>query len=80
MTATQPMVGNSLAMREIQGYVGRLAATECPVLITGETGTGKELVAELIHRHSGRRQKPLLCMKGAVSLPTDQLSEGSKYP
>ena len=71
------MVGNSLALREIQGYVGRLAATDCPVLITGETGTGKELVAELIHRHSGRRQKPLVCLNCAA-LP-DSLLESELF-
>jgi DNA-binding NtrC family response regulator len=71
MTVTQPMVGDSGVMQEIQQYVGRVEASDCPVLITGETGTGKELVTDLMCRHSARGRRPLLCMKGAVSLPID---------
>ena len=48
-------VGRSSApMREIEKSIGRLADSEATVLVTGETGTGKEVVARAIHRH-GRR-------------------------
>ena len=48
------LVGSSAPMREVQKAIGRLADSEATVLITGETGTGKEVVARAIHRH-GRR-------------------------
>jgi two-component system response regulator HydG/two-component system response regulator AtoC len=47
-------------MQGVKAYVLRVASSESNVLITGETGTGKELVAELIHENGARRQKPLL--------------------
>ena len=48
------LVGSSAPMREVQKAIGRLADSEATVLITGETGTGKEVVARAIHLH-GRR-------------------------
>jgi len=51
------MVGESLAMREIRNYLMQVAATNSNALITGETGTGKELAAAMIHFHSKRRDK-----------------------
>lgn len=62
----QPMIGDSPAILHLQRYIQRLAATNCNVLITGETGTGKELVAELIHRISKRRDGPFLCVNCAA--------------
>jgi DNA-binding NtrC family response regulator len=62
----QRMIGNSPAMLHLHGYIGRVAATDCNVLITGETGTGKELVAELIHQQSKRRGGPFLCVNCAA--------------
>jgi DNA-binding NtrC family response regulator len=56
------MIGESQAIREIRAYIGRLAQTDVNVLITGETGTGKELAAELIHRGSPRHQRPFVCI------------------
>ena len=53
-----PMIGESLVMREVRAAIGRIATTESNVLVTGETGTGKELVAELIHRNSSRARQP----------------------
>ncbi|MCP4622996.1 MAG: response regulator [bacterium] len=41
----QPLIGDSKPMREITAYISKIAATDSTVLITGETGTGKELVA-----------------------------------
>ena len=63
-----PMVGGSLKMREIFGLVERIAPTEATVLIEGETGTGKDLVARTIHDLSKRKDKPFVIVDcGAVS-------------
>lgn len=51
---------------EVRNYISRAAALECNVLITGETGTGKERVAELIHWHSTRRAKPMISINCAA--------------
>jgi len=48
------LVGRSAAMQPLLGRIGRVAASGAPVLITGETGTGKEVVAQAVHRASGR--------------------------
>jgi transcriptional regulator with AAA-type ATPase domain/transposase len=54
------MIGESSSMQAIHTYIKKVAAAESHVLITGETGTGKELVAEQIHRYSSRSQRPLV--------------------
>ena len=54
------MVGHSVAMRALFAKLERTAPTDASVLITGDTGTGKELVAEGIHSHSGRRSGPFV--------------------
>ncbi len=46
------MIGNSAAMQEVYKTIGRVARSDATVLITGETGTGKELVASILHRSS----------------------------
>ena len=61
-----PMIGESGSMREVKAYIGKVACTSSNVLITGETGTGKELVAELIHRESPRREGPFVCINCAA--------------
>ncbi len=66
------LIGETPGIRKIKEYLVRAAATDCNVLITGETGTGKERVAELIHRHSSRREKPLICINCAA-LPENLL-------
>lgn len=48
------MVGHSARMVEVYNFVSRVAATDATVLLRGETGTGKELVAQLIHQNSAR--------------------------
>jgi DNA-binding NtrC family response regulator len=61
-----PMVGSSAELCKIKSYMSRAAASDCTVLITGETGTGKELAAEFIHGHSARRNKPFVCVNCAA--------------
>lgn len=60
------MIGVSRAMCDLTSYVHRLASSDTNVLITGETGTGKELIAELIHHNSVRRAKPFTCINCAA--------------
>jgi two-component system response regulator AtoC len=52
-----PLIGSSPAIRRVKDQLQRAALTEVPVLITGETGTGKELVAKLLHNSSARRDQ-----------------------
>lgn len=66
------LIGESAAMQQVKAYLKKVAASTCNVLIEGETGTGKELVAQLIHQHSARRDKPLICINCAA-LPDDLL-------
>lgn len=50
--ADDPLIGNSLSMQEVYKQIGRVAASDATVLITGDTGTGKELIASLLHKTS----------------------------
>jgi DNA-binding NtrC family response regulator len=61
-----PLIGESPRMQEIKAYLLKVAAADSNALITGETGTGKELVADLIHRNSRRQQKPFVCINCAA--------------
>ncbi|RMH41926.1 MAG: FHA domain-containing protein [Deltaproteobacteria bacterium] len=56
------LVGRSVPMRELFARLEKIAASDATVLITGETGTGKELVAEAIHEHSRRRDGPFVVL------------------
>jgi len=70
------MIGSSPAMVEIYKTVSRVAPTDATVLIEGETGTGKEMVARMIHRFSGRAQQafvPVDCASIAPSLLESEL-------
>jgi DNA-binding NtrC family response regulator len=63
-------VFNSLAMKELVQLVGKVAKSNLPVLITGETGTGKEVIADLVHSLSQRSEKR--CVKiNCAALPRD---------
>jgi DNA-binding NtrC family response regulator len=59
-------------MRELLATVRRIAATTVPILITGETGTGKEVVARLVHAYSQRARAPFLAFN-CTSTPRDML-------
>jgi transcriptional regulator with GAF, ATPase, and Fis domain len=63
------IVGRSSALRAVLHKVDQVAATDAPVLLLGETGTGKELMARAIHLRSGRSSRPLIAVNCAA-LPT----------
>jgi PAS domain S-box-containing protein len=54
------MVGESQGVRKVLEQVERVAPTDMTVLVLGETGVGKELVARMVHEKSGRRERPLV--------------------
>src|SRR5208337_2349917 len=66
------IVGSSLALRAVLDQVRLVAATDATVLIGGETGTGKELIARAIHTHSDRRKRPFVKVNCA-SIPAELL-------
>jgi two-component system nitrogen regulation response regulator GlnG len=66
------LIGQSPAMREMFRSIGRIAATDLNVLVTGATGTGKELVARALHRHSARAARPFVAMNTAA-IPSELL-------
>jgi len=64
----ESMVGESPPMREVQKFIAKVAGTDATVLIRGETGTGKELVARAIHANSPRAARPVVAIScGALS-------------
>src|SRR6266478_5620070 len=60
------IVGSCPAMREVYKAIGRVAAQNVPVLITGASGTGKELVARAIYQHGARAKAPFLALNCAA--------------
>jgi Nif-specific regulatory protein len=59
-TPSMDIIGHSKAMQEVFGLVAQVADSNTTVLITGETGTGKELIARAIHKNSPRKGGPLV--------------------
>ncbi|MGY2288651.1 sigma 54-interacting transcriptional regulator [Pseudomonas sp. SDO528_S397] len=62
-----PLLGDSRPIRELRKLLAKLAPTESPVLIRGDSGTGKELVAKTLHQQSQRHAKPFVAINcGAI--------------
>ena len=66
------MLGQAPAMQEVFRAIGRLSQSQATVLVTGASGTGKELVALALHRHSRRAQGPFVAINTAA-VPKDLL-------
>jgi len=65
--AEGPIIGSSPAMQEVYKQVARIAQVDSAVLILGQTGTGKELIARAIHQHGPRRSQPFVAVNcGAI--------------
>lgn len=64
--ATPRLLGISEPMREVQKRIGRAAATDATVLLTGETGTGKEVAARVLHQSSRRSKGPFVAVNCAA--------------
>jgi len=64
------IVGTSASLRQVLRQIGQVAHSNSSVLITGETGTGKELVAHAIHRSSPRSRAPMVTLNCAALPPT----------
>ncbi len=72
LSETPEILGHAPAMQEVFRAIGRLAQSSATVLITGESGSGKELVARALHRHSARAAKPFVAINTAA-MPKDLL-------
>ncbi len=66
------LIGSTPAMRDLFRAIGRIAQAPLSVLVTGETGTGKELVARALHRESPRARKPFVALNTAA-IPSELL-------
>ncbi|HEY2446111.1 MAG TPA: sigma-54 dependent transcriptional regulator [Rhizomicrobium sp.] len=71
-STAEELIGSSAGMRAVQKTIGLIADSDTTVLITGETGTGKEVVARTIHRSGARRNGPFVALNCAA-IPGDLL-------
>ena len=71
-TATPEMLGQAPAMQDVFRAIGRLSQSQVTVLITGESGSGKELVARALHKHSPVADGPFVAINTAA-IPKDLL-------
>ncbi|KAF0813991.1 Nitrogen assimilation regulatory protein [Andreprevotia sp. IGB-42] len=69
---TPDILGQAPAMQDVFRAIGRLSQSSATVMITGESGSGKELVARALHRHSPRSAKPFIAINTAA-IPKDLL-------
>ena len=67
---TPEIIGEAPAMQEVFRAIGRLSRSSISVLINGQSGTGKELVAGALHKHSPRKDKPFIALNMAA-IPKD---------
>ncbi len=72
MTEAPEMLGQAPAMQDVFRAIGRLSQSNVTVLITGESGSGKELVARALHKHSPRANGPFVAINTAA-IPKDLL-------
>ena len=72
MAATPEMLGQAPAMQDVFRAIGRLSQSNVTVMITGESGSGKELVARALHKHSLRAEGPFVAINTAA-IPKDLL-------
>jgi DNA-binding NtrC family response regulator len=70
LEGSSELFGNSAAVEKVRDLITRVSRTNAPVLILGETGTGKELVARAVHRNSLRSGKPFIALNCAALPPT----------
>jgi formate hydrogenlyase transcriptional activator len=68
----EEIIGNSAALKKVLSQVETVAPTDSTVLLLGETGTGKELIARAIHNHSQRKERPMVKVNCAA-IPTGLL-------
>jgi transcriptional regulator with PAS, ATPase and Fis domain len=68
--AAAPLIGSTSAMEQLRGTIERVANTDFTVLLEGESGVGKELVARQIHELSGRRNGPFVAINCAALVET----------
>ncbi|MGD8570127.1 MAG: nitrogen regulation protein NR(I) [Gammaproteobacteria bacterium] len=71
-TETPEIIGEAASMQEVFRAIGRLSRSKITVLITGQSGTGKELVAKALHKHSPRADYPFIALNTAA-IPKDLL-------